>query len=158
MPGSQSSEPRDAVIEAIQGMLVEFQEAQASQPEPWLEVDLSIPQLRGLFLIEYLGTTRVGTLTQRLQLSPNATTALLDNLEERSLVQRTADPSDRRAVLVTVTADGTALIRNLRNANAERMGRRLARLSTRELSAFQVGMAGLLRAIQEERGDVAVSA
>jgi DNA-binding MarR family transcriptional regulator len=108
-------------------------------------------QLRALFLLDHLGPIRVGSLTQRLQLSPNATTALLDHLEAAALAERRADHTDRRAVLVNLTAEGTALIRGLRNASAEEMGQRLARLTTRELEAFSVGMAGLLRVVEEER-------
>jgi DNA-binding MarR family transcriptional regulator len=148
---------REATIEAIQAMLVEFQEAQASQQQPWLQVDLSMVQLRTLFLLDLLGSMRVGSLTQRLHLSPNATTALLDGLEDATLVERRADRSDRRAVLVSLTADGAAMIRGLRNASAEEMGRRLARLTTTELEGFRAGMAGLLRAVHEERAS-AVSA
>jgi DNA-binding MarR family transcriptional regulator len=154
----KQSPTRDAVIEAIQAMLVEFQEAQASQPQPWLQLDLSMVQLRALFLLDYVGAMRVGVLTQRLQLSPNATTSLLDHLEAALLVQRGADRSDRRAVLVSLTEDGAGLVRGLRKANAEQMGRRLARLSTDELAGFHIGIAGLLRATREESGDIAVSA
>lgn len=58
--------------------------------------------------------TRHGALTQRqlsehLDCTARNVTALVDSLEETGFVARTRHPTDRRAVLVTLTAAGTEL-------------------------------------------------
>ena len=57
---------------------------------------------------------RRGRMTQRqlsqvLRCSPRNVTGLLDGLQEAGLVERGRHPSDRRAVLVDLTASGAAL-------------------------------------------------
>ena len=55
----------------------------------------------------------VGALAERLQLRHHSTVELLDRLADRGYVARSHDPSDRRAVLIRVTADGEAVLRKL---------------------------------------------
>jgi DNA-binding MarR family transcriptional regulator len=50
------------------------------------------------------------TIAERLIVTTASVTSLLDTLERRGLVTRTADPSDRRRVLVALTDDGRSLI------------------------------------------------
>lgn len=46
----------------------------------------------------------------RLLVTTASVTSLLDTLERRGLVERRADPDDRRRLLVSLTADGRALV------------------------------------------------
>ncbi|MCE7032708.1 MarR family transcriptional regulator [Lysobacter sp. GX 14042] len=55
------------------------------------------------------GATGITELARAAELNPGAMTRLIDRLEARRLVERSADPSDRRAVQVTMTAAGAAL-------------------------------------------------
>lgn len=48
-------------------------------------------------------TTTPGQLSAALQLSPSATSALLDRLERFGHVRRTPHPADRRSVVVEIT-------------------------------------------------------
>src|SRR3990172_3606264 len=102
---------RAALIDRIQEMLTAMSTTRASgEPDPWLHVDLSMAQLRALLVLHHLGTLRVGPLSHELGLSPNATTSVLDRLEDAGLVERHPDRSDRRAVLVGLTRAGDRLI------------------------------------------------
>jgi DNA-binding MarR family transcriptional regulator len=58
---------------------------------------------RCLDILDQEGPMTAGRLARRARLSPGATTALLDRLEERGLARRTRDTEDRRRVLVEVT-------------------------------------------------------
>jgi DNA-binding MarR family transcriptional regulator len=66
-------------------------------------------------LIALLDAERGGTaatpgwLTTQLQLSSASTTALVDRLVTRGLVQRQSDPNDRRRTLLLVTDDAREL-------------------------------------------------
>lgn len=51
-----------------------------------------------------LGTVPIGRLGAALQLHPSSATYLVDRLEGAGLVERSADPSDRRVTLVRLTA------------------------------------------------------
>ena len=55
------------------------------------------------------GPVRLSALAQRLRIAPRSATEVVDALEERGLVERTADPADRRAVGVVPTAEGHRL-------------------------------------------------
>jgi DNA-binding MarR family transcriptional regulator len=58
---------------------------------------------RALDILDQEGPMTAGRLAERARLSPGATTALLDRLEEKGLARRTRDTEDRRRVLVEVT-------------------------------------------------------
>lgn len=52
---------------------------------------------------------RVKELAELLRIAPRSATEVVDLLQEKGLVERVADPTDRRATLVSVTPRGTAL-------------------------------------------------
>jgi DNA-binding MarR family transcriptional regulator len=60
---------------------------------------------RALDILDQEGPMTAGQLAERARLSPGATTALLDRLEEKGLARRTRDTEDRRRVLVEVTPE-----------------------------------------------------
>ena len=60
------------------------------------------------------GPRRITELAAEERVTQPAITLLVNRLEERGWVQRVPDPSDRRAVLVSLTADGEAVFERLR--------------------------------------------
>ena len=54
---------------------------------------------------------RMTDLAREVVLTKAGLTSLIDRLEARSLVQRTADPVDRRAFRITLTAEGKRAFR-----------------------------------------------
>jgi DNA-binding MarR family transcriptional regulator len=60
---------------------------------------------RALDILDQEGPMTAGRLAERARLSPGATTALLDRLEEKKLARRVRDTEDRRRVLVEVTPE-----------------------------------------------------
>jgi len=52
-------------------------------------------------------------IADRLIITTASMTSLLDTLQRRGLVQRTPDVKDRRRVVVTITAEGSRVIRRL---------------------------------------------
>jgi MarR family transcriptional regulator, 2-MHQ and catechol-resistance regulon repressor len=59
------------------------------------------------------GSLSPTVIADRLIVTTASMTSLLDTLERRGLVQRTPDVKDRRRVVVTITAEGSRLIRRL---------------------------------------------
>ena len=81
--------------------------------EPWLGLDMSTPQFKALLLIYEEEGVRMRELARRLGGSFSNATVLVDRLVERSLVERMAEPQDRRVVLVRVTEEGQRLVERL---------------------------------------------
>ncbi|WP_062303755.1 MarR family winged helix-turn-helix transcriptional regulator [Demequina subtropica] len=80
-------------------------------------------------------------LAERLRLDPSQVVALVDGLEERGLVERRLDPSDRRARIVVATPEGLALFARAREAIAGAQRETHAPLTEEE----QVALGDLLR-------------
>ncbi|MFN8557109.1 MAG: MarR family transcriptional regulator [Dehalococcoidia bacterium] len=55
----------------------------------------------------------IGALAERLQIQHHSAGELVDRLEERGLVERERNDDDRRRVLVRVTPEGEAMLRDL---------------------------------------------
>ena len=59
-----------------------------------------------LLLFSASGTLPMGVMGRRLQVHPTSVTNAVDRLERDNMVARSVHPTDRRAVLVTLTAQG----------------------------------------------------
>ena len=70
--------------------------------------DLSLTQLRVLAILRDR-RLRMAALADYLGLEKSTMTGLVDRAERRGLLQRAANPTDRRAVDVLLTAEGAAL-------------------------------------------------
>jgi len=55
----------------------------------------------------------IGALAERLQLEHHSTVELIDRLEERRLVRRSRDTTDRRQVLIQITPKGEGVLHDL---------------------------------------------
>jgi long-chain acyl-CoA synthetase len=72
-------------------------------------LDLSLPQYRVLALLGE-GSTASSVLARRLAVSPPSVTAVVDGLVGRGLVERQADPEDRRRLTLLLTRDGAKVL------------------------------------------------
>jgi len=84
---------------------------------------VSPSQSRALGELMRHGAMRPGVLAEHLHIAPRSATEVVDDLQERGLVERAPDPGDRRATLVRLTAVGEAAgteIKAARRAEAER--------------------------------------
>ena len=64
---------------------------------------VSLAEMQALDHLHEAGGLTPGALGQRLQLTSGAVTALIDRLQRRGLVERTAHPTDGRSTLVRLT-------------------------------------------------------
>ena len=70
---------------------------------PW---DLSPHHVRALRVVTDRSGTRLSELAEALRIAPRSATEVADALQARGLVERTSDPTDRRAVVLTPTEEG----------------------------------------------------
>lgn len=92
------------------------------------------------------GPTRQSELERHVLLSQPAISRLVDRLVSRGLVAKTADPADRRGVLLALTDEGRAVQRQVgaRHARdvAHLVGSRLASTELAELRRLTARLAG----------------
>jgi len=75
------------------------------------DTGLSPSQLGTLMRLHHGGACGLSTLSEHLGVSRAATSQLTDRLVHLNLLERTENPADRRAKLLTLTPDGEAVIR-----------------------------------------------
>jgi DNA-binding MarR family transcriptional regulator len=114
--------------------------------EPWLGLEMSTPQLKALLLISEEQEIRMRELARRLGGSFSNATVLVDRLVERGLVERMAEPQDRRVVLVRTTEEGQGLIEQLVTSWRALSASLLEALSAEERATVQEALRVLLKA------------
>lgn len=113
----------------------------------WVELDLTMAQLKTLFTLEYGGPATIGHTAERLGVSLPTASHLIDRLVHGGFVDRTEDPADRRRTLAAVTAKGSALTRRLRQGSRDSLINWLSEMDDDELSALAVGINSLARIV-----------
>jgi DNA-binding MarR family transcriptional regulator len=95
-----SSPDRQALIRSIGHIIVRWQDATQKYDEAVGRIyDLNVSERLCLSFL-WPGPQTASAIARQIGLTPAAVTALIDRLEKRGFVQRKADPSDRRKVLV----------------------------------------------------------
>ena len=78
----------------------------------------------------------LGELSQRLMVSNGNVTGLVDRLVDQGLLSRRPSPKDRRAQLVSLTAEGRRFFRAMARANGDWIADMLADLSSDEIETL----------------------
>ena len=99
--------------------------------------DLSPSQTAALATIERHGPLTPSELAARERIQRPTATRVIARLEEAGLVERTADPADGRSSLVSLSAEGRALLKKLRANKDAYLARRLEALDPEELAALE---------------------
>ncbi|MFD4458996.1 MarR family winged helix-turn-helix transcriptional regulator [Nocardia sp. NPDC058480] len=80
---------------------------------------------------------RLSALADALRISPRSATEVVDALEKADLVARQPDPTDRRAILVAVTARGRRTLATLAAARTKDADDFFGRLTDHERAALR---------------------
>lgn len=94
------------------------------------------------------GPLRLTALAERESVTQPAMTGLVTRLEAAGLVARTSDPRDGRAVLVTLTDAGRALIERRRSSRAAALQELLDQLNPDERAAVAAAIPALQRLVE----------
>jgi DNA-binding MarR family transcriptional regulator len=78
-------------------------------------------------------------------------TRVVARLEEAGLVERTGDPADGRASLVSITREGSQLLRRIRTRKNAYLARRLSKLDPDDLRALERAADVLERILEDDR-------
>lgn len=120
-------------------------------PEAWMELNLTIIQLKSLFFIDSEGSTNFKNLASALGVTPPDVTRIVDRLVEQGMVTRRENPEDRRMQLLQTTKRGKALLTRLRENKTTHLYRILTHLSTEELNMVAQGLRSLVKAAELQR-------
>lgn len=93
-------------------------------------------QTRALRVLNRHGSMRMAVLSEHLNIAARSATEVADDLAAKHLVQRSPDPSDRRATLIALTQQGAALctaIDTAQSIDAHRVFGRLTDAETENL-------------------------
>jgi len=114
-------------------------------PGAWMELDLTIAQLKSLFFIEFGGSSNLSQLATALGVTPPSVTGIVENLVEEGLVSRNTNPENRRMLLLHVTDKGKTLLAKLRESGLGRMSDILNQMNKEDLTALAQGLAAVAR-------------
>lgn len=120
---------------------------------PWLDLNMSTPQLKALLLISEEEAIRMRELARKLGGSFSNATVLVDRLVERGLVERMMEPQDRRVVLVRATEDGGLLIEQLVTSWRTLTESLLEGLSSEDLETVRKALSILVGAADDGKKD-----
>lgn len=98
----------------------------------WMDLNITMPQMKVLMLLRESGTLRVGVLARHLNVSTPTITGIVDRLVREDLVKREDDPSDRRVVLNSLTEKGQGVIERLAHRSDAELQRMVGSLSAEE--------------------------
>jgi len=122
----------------------------AYRPEDlgWLDLEMSMGQLKAMIVLNCSGHLTVGGLAKALGIAEPSASILVDKLEKQGLAARETDPADRRRTPVVVTAAGRELVSRLRSIRDVRLNAWLSDVDDGDLDALLRGLTALLRAAE----------
>jgi len=126
----------------------------------WLELDLTMPQMKVLLLLYSDCAATMGQLASRLGVTLSTMTGIVDRLVERELVARHESPHDRRQVVCQLTAAGQELAERLQQAGRSQLAMLLRTLRPAELATVATSLELLVAAArgEQEGGDASTHA
>jgi MarR family 2-MHQ and catechol resistance regulon transcriptional repressor len=99
-------------------------------------VPMGLSEFATLELLLHKGPQPVNEIGRTIELTSGSITSAVDRLEERGLVERGADPGDRRARIVRLTSKGKAVITDVFQSHKAAMDHAAAGLSKTERTAL----------------------
>ena len=116
---------------------------------------IGLHQFEVLFVLAYIspnGAMPMSEIRRRSPLSQSRVSRVVSGLEADGLVRRTTDPTDTRAVIVSITDDGRSMFETTKPSHKRDLERHLFSLLTdRELNQLAAITTKLLSAEQNQR-------
>jgi DNA-binding MarR family transcriptional regulator len=111
---------------------------------------LTWTQLRALFTVAFAVAPTVGRVAELLRVGRSTASVMIDRLVRAGLVERDADPADRRRTRVRLARDGRDMVSRMLGVRRSMYRRYAVHLSDDELRALATAVRALLRAAQVE--------
>jgi DNA-binding MarR family transcriptional regulator len=135
--------PNSPVDEVLNAHRVVHRALLNAKSNRWRDIDITMQQLRAIYLLQDEGEVTVGRLAEMFDMGLPAASLLADRLVRAGLVERRADDSDRRRVLLSLTRAGDRLVAELREGSQVLLRRWLAALPAEDMAALSRGWQAL---------------
>jgi DNA-binding MarR family transcriptional regulator len=104
---------------------------------------LTTARVHLLWVLQHAGPSTQQALARLCEVTPRNITGLVDALEASGHVRRTPHPSDRRAVLVELTASAAATMARMQEEHAELNATLLAAVAPEDRDAVERGITAI---------------
>jgi DNA-binding MarR family transcriptional regulator len=104
---------------------------------------LTPSQVSALSTVEEYGPMRISALATYESLGASAATRVVASLEELELLERTVDPDDKRASLVSLSGRGSAELNELKRERTLDISSLLGKLSVKERQTIEAALPAL---------------
>jgi DNA-binding MarR family transcriptional regulator len=108
-PDSSAAETRAALVDALL-TATRAMVGLAARSLADLDADVTLPQYRTMIVLASRGPQRITDIATELGVNPSTGTRMCDRLVRKGLVRRYRSTADRRAVRLTLTPPGRALV------------------------------------------------
>jgi len=115
--------------------------------EAWVELGLTLTQLRVLFVLRAEDGASASVLAERLNVTPSTLTRIVDRLVGQGLVRRESDHGDRRLVRHHLSAKGGHAVEELERGARARMNDVMDRLTNLQLERLVLALTDLTAAL-----------
>jgi DNA-binding MarR family transcriptional regulator len=115
-------------------------------------LDVGFTQLAALYAAGGPTTLTVGDLAEQLDRSPSATSRLVSGLVERGYLERTEEVADRRQRVLTLTAEGAAVLAAVDRDRADQFLAVVRPMPMAERALVAMGVAALANHAVTQRG------
>ncbi len=117
----------------------------SSRPD-WMELDMTMAQIKTLFTISQGETVPVSRIAEYLGVGQPTASHLVDKLVRQGFAGRSESTTDRRVTLVRLTPKGEDLVRRLYQGGEEQYRSWVSKLTDEERKNLLSGLQALARA------------
>ena len=121
----------------------------ALRVQMWKQLEITVTQLRVLFILRESRGAPAGFLADRLRVTPPTVTGLVDRLVRMGFVRREEDPEDRRLVRNYLTDRGLRVVGEVEREGRAFLTRVMDRLSSEQLKRLTTALEELVTAAEE---------
>lgn len=144
--------PKEELIENILQLADRaFRQLLPMVPKEWLRLDVTMPQLKVMFLLFISGPSRMNVIASALGVSLASATGVVDRLVERGITLRDGDPEDRRVVLCRLSDKGEELISSLWQLSRASAGELMRVVTIPQLRLITKALEALLQAAEANK-------
>jgi DNA-binding MarR family transcriptional regulator len=131
-----------------------FRKLLPTVPKELLEIDVTMPQLKILFILFIHGAMRMSALALDLGVTLATATGLVDRLVERGMVAREGQADDRRVVLCRLSDEGHKAISRIWDSARNNSRGLLVRLETAKLQMLTDVLETMLEVAEQVTGEM----